>query len=190
MNYKQLFSLLENYGTISEAEQKNIEKYFKPLETKKKQTLIDRQKPANKLFFVNEGFLRAYYINENGKEITRMIAWENRFLTNLSSFRSLNENNEVIESITNAEILQINRTDFEILLKSSSNLKSMYADILEEYNAVHIRRFESLNTFDIEKKFQHLKDEYPHLIKNLNDKLLASFLGISRIHYFNNKHLL
>ena len=190
MIHNQLFRLLEKYGTISEKESIKIEKYFKPLEVKTKQILIEKFEPANKLFFVNKGFLRAYYINENGKEITRMIAWENRFLTNLASFRGAFENNEIIESIKNSEILYINRKDFEILIKSSYNLKCIYTDIMEEYHALHVKRFEILNAFDLQKKFQHLKLDFPHLIKELNDNLLASFLGISRIHYVNNKHLM
>lgn len=190
MNHDQLFSLLENYGSISKSEKENIAKYFKPLETKRKQVLIDNKSPCDKLFFIINGYLRAYYINEKGKEITRMIAWENRFLTNLANFRGFSPNNEIIESIIQSKLYYITRQDFEILVNSSFNLKNIYIDILEEYNALHIRRFESLNTFDIEKKFEHLKSEFPHLITKLNDKLLASFLGMSRIHFVNNKHLL
>ena len=29
-----------------------------------------------------------------------------------------------------------------------------------------------------------------YLVKDLNDRLLASFIGISRVHFVNNKHLL
>lgn len=42
------------------------------------------------------------------------------------------------------------------------------------------KRFEVLNTFDLENKFLHLKQDFPNLIKELNDTLLASFLGINR----------
>lgn len=190
MNHDQLFSLLENYGSISKSEKENITRYFKPLETKRKQILIEKKSPSDKLYFVIDGYLRAYYINEHDKEITRMIAWKNRFLTNLASFRSSSENNEVIESIRNSKVLYINREDFEVLMTSSQNLKNIYTDILEEYNALHVRRFESLHSFNLKKKFEYLKSEFPHLINELNDNVLASFLGISRIHYVNNKHLL
>lgn len=134
--------------------------------------------------------MRAFYSNEQDKEITRMIAWENRFITNIASFKDLTENNETIESIKKSEILYISQNDFEILMKAHPNLKSIYTEILEEYNALHIRRFEALNTFNLQKKFEYLKLDFPHLIRELNDNLLSSFIGISRIHYVNNKHLL
>ena len=190
MKHQKLITFLENYGSISDIEKQNIKKYFVPLTVKKGQTLIAKDSPCNYLFFVNSGYLRAFYTSENLKEVTRMIAWENRFLTNIISFKNFTQNNETIECIKNAEILLIKRDDFNELMKSSTNLKSMYADILEEYTALHIRRFEVLNTFDLTKKLQHLKHEFPNLIKELNDRLLASFIGISRIHFVNNKHLL
>ena len=190
MNHEKLITLLNQYGTISEPEKRNIEKCFIPMQVKRKQVLIEKNSTCNKLFFINSGLLRAYYINEKGKEITRMFAWENRFLTNIGSFKMLSENNETIECVKDASILTINRDDFERLMKSSLNIKSIYADLLEKYNILHIKRFEALHTFDLEKKLLHLKLDFPNLINDLNDNLLASFLGISRIHFANNKHLL
>lgn len=190
MSHEKLINLLNQYGTISEIEKLNIEKYFISAKIKKKQVLIEKYLPCNKLFFINNGLLRAYYIYDKGKEITRMFAWEGRFLTNISSFKMHSENSETIECIKNADILYINRNDFEVLIKSSHNIKNIYTNILEEYTALHIKRFEVLNTFNLEKKLLHLKNDFPNLTNELNDNLLASFLGISRIHFVNNKHLL
>ena len=190
MNHEQLLSFLYQYGNLSETEKQNIKKSFTLLQVKKKQILIEKNTPCNKLFFVNRGLLRAYYINDKGKEITRMVAWKKRFITNIGSFKNLSINNETIECIKDGEVLSINREDFNNLMKSSPNLKSIYADILEEYTALHIKRFEVLNTFDLENKFLHLKQDFPNLIKELNDTLLASFLGMNRETFARNKNYL
>ena len=50
-----------------------------------------------------------------------MIAWENRFLTNLSSFRSLNENNEVCKLVSYKRNPVIINGDKRILLKKRGN---------------------------------------------------------------------
>ena len=52
----------------------------------------------------------------------------------------MTENNETIECIENADILYIDRMNFEKLLTSSLNIKSIYADIIGEYNILHIKR--------------------------------------------------
>ena len=180
MNHKKLITLLNEYGTISESEQQNIENLFIPLKKKKKQILIEKHSQCNKLFFVNKGLLRAYYTNEKGKEITRMIAWENRFLTNIGSFKNMTENNETIECIENADILYIDRMNFEKLLTSSLNIKSVYADIIGEYNILHIKRFEQLNSKDSLGKYKYFKENFHPLKNRINDTLLSSFLSVSR----------
>ncbi|MCU7613930.1 cyclic nucleotide-binding domain-containing protein [Chryseobacterium sp. GMJ5] len=190
MNHELLIHFLRQYGEISDVEKKIIEHYFIPLKAKKKEVLIEKNAPCNKLFFVNSGFLRAFYINEKGKEITRMIAWENRFLTNLGSFKNFTENNETIDCIKDAELLYIKREDFDTVIHSSLNLKSIYADLLEEYNTASIKRFEVLSTYTIEQKLAHLKQDFPNLLKALNDGLLASFLGMNRETYVRNKNAL
>lgn len=190
MNHEQLLSFLYQYGNLSETEKQNIKKSFTLLQVKKKQILIEKNTPCNKLFFVNRGLLRAYYINDKGKEITRMVAWKERFITNIGSFKNLSINNETIECIKDGEVLSINREDFNNLMKSSPNLKSIYADILEEYTGLHIKRFEVLITFDLENKLLHLKQDFPNLIKELNDTLLASFLGMNRETFVRNKKYL
>lgn len=190
MKHEQLINFLKKYGTMSEIENKIIRKYFIPLEVKKKQILIRKNFPCNRLFFINNGLLRTYYSSNSGKDITRMIAWENQFLTNIGSFKNFMENNEIIESLKNGEILYITRDHFELLIKSSPNLKSMYIDLLEEHSAVYIKQFEVLNTFDLSEKLIYLKKEFPHLINKLNDTLLASLLGISRETYVRNKKVI
>ena len=121
MKHEKLFALLEKYNKITEAEKIILKKLVTPLEIKKKQILIEKNSPCNKAFFVTKGLLRAYYIDDNGKEITRMFAWENRFLTNINSFKGFAENNETIECVKDAEVLCIKNTDFRTLLLSTPN---------------------------------------------------------------------
>lgn len=178
--YKQLIELLKAHGKISEKEESEIIKSFNHSKIRKKEILIDKNSSCDKIFFVNSGLLRAYYINEKGNEITRTIAWENRFLTNIVSFKGFSKNREVIECIENGEILHINKNDFDRLMSFSLNVKSIYNDILEEYNAFHIQRFEYLNTVDSEGKMKYFYENFKPLKNRLNDNILSSFLSISK----------
>ncbi|MFC6269539.1 Crp/Fnr family transcriptional regulator [Frigoriflavimonas asaccharolytica] len=190
MKFEQLLFLLRKYDAISKDEEMNIKKYFVSQNINKKEILINQNKPCNKLYFVNSGLLRAYYVNDKANEITRMFAWENRFLTNISSFKNFSDNIETIECVEKAEILYISRENFDKLMLTSRNLKSIYGDVLEEYNALHIKRFHHLNSTNIEEKIKHLKNDFPYIINKVNDSLLASFLGISRETFVRHKKIL
>lgn len=181
MEHLQLIDYLKKYGSISEIEKQNIEKYFIPINVKKKHILIDKNALCNKLFFVNKGLLRAYYIDNNGNEFTRRIAWENGFLTNMESFRKNGiENNETIECIENAYILQILKKDLDSLLVNSDNLAKIYLSIMEKYMAINIRRYQHVSTTTPIERLAYFNKAYPYLKNRINDSILASFLSISR----------
>ena len=181
MNHEQLLAFIKKYGNISELEEESIKTFFVPLLIKKKQVLIEKNTVCNKLFFVNKGLLRTYYIDINGNEFTRRIAWENGFLTNMSSFRKNGiENNETIECIENAEILQITKIDLDKLLSLSAELTKIYQIILEKYMAINIRRYQHLSSSSPLEKLIYFNENYPLLKSRINDTILASFLSISR----------
>jgi hypothetical protein len=95
MNHEKLINLLKQYGTLSEIENQNIIKFFTPIKVRKKNILIEKNSLCNKLFFINKGLLRTYYIDNYGNEFTRRIAWESGFITNMDSFRKNGlDNNE------------------------------------------------------------------------------------------------
>ena len=181
MNHEQLLTFIKKYGNISELEEESIKTFCVPLIIKKKQILIEKNSVCNKLFFVNKGLLRTYYIDNNGNEFTRRIAWESGFLTNMDSFRKNGiENNETIECIENAEILQITKKNLDKLLSSSENLTKIYQIILEKYMAINIRRYQHLSSSSPLEKLIYFNENYPLLKFRINDTTLASFLSISR----------
>lgn len=187
MKYEKLFSVLSAYDQISEQEKLDLKTYFTAFDVKKGQLLISANSSCDKVFFVNSGLLRDFYTNETGNEITTIITNEGRFLTNLISFNGFGHNNETIECIESGEVLSISKENFDKLLSSSKNLKCIYADLLEEYYALLTERFHFINTKNVEQKIKHLKKDFPYLIQRVNDRMMASFLGITRETFVRNK---
>lgn len=181
MKHKLLIETLKKYGNISDEEEKKIIEIFNPKNSIKKEVLIYKHSLCNKLFFVNRGLLRAYYTDINGNEITRRIAWEKGFLTNMDSFRKNGlENNETIECIENAEILEISKNNLDFLLQNSYNLMRIYQIILEKYMAFNIRSYQQITTLSPEEKLIYFRENFPTLKNRINDTILSSFLSLSR----------
>ncbi|WP_047455967.1 Crp/Fnr family transcriptional regulator [Chryseobacterium sp. OV279] len=180
MTHEKLIKLLKNYGEISKEDEIDIAAKFIFQKTKKKEILVGQNSSCNKLFFVIEGFIRAYSINDKGNEVTRMIAWEGNFLTDIVGFRDQNINQEIIESLTDSFLLFITKNNFDSLLNSSENFKKIYIKVLEEYSNMHMKKLQLINIVDISLKMKYFKEHFPDLVFKLNDKILASFLSISR----------
>ncbi|HFG0578575.1 cyclic nucleotide-binding domain-containing protein [Flavobacterium psychrophilum] len=187
MDCELLIEYLSKKNTISEKEKEIIKSTFVPLKIKKKEVLINEFSQFNKLLFVTKGIMREYYINDNGKETIKIIAWENCFIIN---FKNITQNNKIIDCIEDAEILCISHQEFEKLLQQFPNLKSIYIFILEEYYNLHIMSFQNLMSNDMAIKMQVFKKNFPALINRVNDTILSSFLMISRETYVRNKKYL
>jgi len=181
MKHQLLIEQLKKYGNISEQEELNIRNYFIHKNCKKKDILIEKNSSCDKLFFVINGLLRTYYLDVDGNEFTRRIAWENGFLTNMVSFRKNGiDNNETIECIENAEILEISKKKLDSLLSSSENLTKIYQIILEKYMSVNIKRYQHITTSNPAQKLVYFNKNYPDLKNRINDTILATYLSISR----------
>ena len=105
-------------------------------------------------------------MDSEGNEFTRRIAWEKGFLTNMDSFRKNGiENNETIECIENAEILEISKFDLDNILSRSENLVKIYQTILEKYMAINIRRYQHISSSTPMERLMYFNENFPN-IKN------------------------
>lgn len=181
MEHSQLIEVLRKYGDITDMEESNVKKRFHIINVKKNEKLIEATKNCDKLYFINKGLLRVYCIDCDGNEFTRRIAWEGDFLTNMDSFiKGGLSNNETIECIESGSVLQISKTDLDFLLSSSTTLLKIYQTILEKLVAINIRRHHHLSEASPMERLMYFNKNYPSLKNRINDRVLASFLSVSR----------
>lgn len=190
MDYTPLINFLKEKMSIRIEEEKYIQRYFKPKFFRKKAILEHPDSTHCKFYFVNSGLVRAFYNNEKGRECTRIIAWENRFLANIPVGKNFSFSTETIECLEDSALLVIEKSDFHHLLLISSMFKNIYFSLLEEYNFFYLKRFQVLSSFDIKYKMEYIKIDYPHLIGRVSDSVLASYLCITRETFVRYKHLL
>lgn len=53
-----------------------------------------------------------------------------------------------------------------------------------------MKHIKILGTREINQKLIYLQNYFPHLLYNINDGIIASFIGVSREYFVKNKHLL
>lgn len=188
MHHKNLIQTLKQYGTISIEDENLIKTHFHFVSIKK--NTFFKNECSNNIIFVNKGLLRAFVEDASGGVCTRIIAWENRFLTNITTFKHFNSSNETIEALEDTEMLYIERDLFFHLLSTSPNLNYIYLNILSEYNELYIRKYSLYACKSVKEKMIFLKENFSHLIKRTNDGVLASLLGISRESFVRGKKYL
>ncbi len=180
MMYEQLTKFIKDKIAISKEDLETVLSYFKPASVKKNELLVSEGEFGQQLFFVTKGCIRIFFINEDGQESTRFLAFENHFASALVSFITENSSMEYVQALEDSELLCINRNDFFSLLETYPIWEKFYRHYLEFAYVTNTNRLMSFITMDAKTRYESLLKERPIVVKRLPNKVVASFLNISQ----------
>ncbi|MCP1996080.1 Crp/Fnr family transcriptional regulator [Flavobacterium sp. HSC-61S13] len=176
----QLTSYIKDRITVSDADLATILSYFKPMHLKKNELLLTHGQASQRTFFVNQGCLRIFFINEEGIDSTRYFAFENQFATALVSFITSEPSEEFVQAVEESEVYYITHTDFYHLLDVVPQWDKFYRMYLEMAYVNNTKRLMSMMIQDALQKYRQLLDENPRVVRRLSNKMVASYLNISQ----------
>ncbi|MDJ1482625.1 Crp/Fnr family transcriptional regulator [Cytophagaceae bacterium YF14B1] len=178
MDHPLLCHIIKNV-TLSVEEAEKILNYFNYHEYGKKEHLVREGQPCEQLYFVVQGSLRMYFIDEKGMEQTIQFAIENWWMTDLMAFQrgGLSEFN--IQTIEKTQIMQIQQETLEKLLQEVPQLERYFKNIYQRAYAASLLRVKYLFTMSKETFYNYFSGKYPEFIQRIPQKILASFLGFT-----------
>lgn len=180
MIYEQLGDYIKDRIEVSDESLNTILSYFKPLKQAKNELLVCAGQTSQHTYFVGKGCLRIYYINEEGKDVTRYIAFENQIATALVSFITKAPSAEYIQVIEKSELLYITHEDFNLLLQTVPEWLQFYCRYLERAYVNNTNRLMSFTTMDARERYQLLLKINPTIVKRLPNKIVASYINVSQ----------
>lgn len=141
--------------------------------------LIQLGQRQHKLYFVLEGSLKAYYLND-GKRIMDWFAFQNEFITSSTSYFTDEPSLHDIETMEDCTLLETNKEDIEILCSKHHDFEHLFRIVLSKVIVQYRHRMFSLQFKTVKQRYQSLIQQYPKIefIVPLGD--IASFLGITQ----------
>ena len=179
-DYQPLAHYIQKNIDIDNQDLKTVLSHFKPITKTKNQILLPRGTHSQVSYFVIKGCLRLFYIDEEGKDITRYISFENQFATELVSFISNQPAQESIQVIENSELLYITHKDFKYLRETIPAWNDFYTRYLEKAYVNNAKRLKSFTTLNALERYQQLFEVNPDIVKRLPNKVVASYINISQ----------
>jgi CRP-like cAMP-binding protein len=167
----------EQYGKLTEAVMKNLTSKFEQNEVKKNKTLLFQGHVNDKIYFVNKGCLRLYYI-VNSIEITVWFSFENNTAIEFSSFLSGAPSDYFIEAIEDSEILSIHKSELTNLCKQHPEMERVIRIFWEDVILNLLKRFTALQKDTAEKRYLDLMSQ-PTYFQRVPQKYLASYIGVT-----------
>lgn len=129
------------------------------------------------VYFIIRGIVRAYYIDNNGYDITKCFASENE-LFSTEGLRTNCPSTFNIECLEECECIMIPIKVIKSAMEENSDLYRLF----NQYSLKAIEELEhrarDLVMKSAEERYQIFVKEYSYLSKRINQKYIASYIGI------------
>ena len=177
--HENLLKTINHQVVISDNDIKLCNDYFEPVIFPKNRIIEEEGKIPQYLYFVISGYMRLFYYNENGDEITSHINCPPGFITSYFNFINQTKANENVECITECELLRITKNNLDLITSKSDAFKNFSIWVFQQSIVYNENRSKELATLSAEQRYQKLIDNYPHIIHNVPLQYIASFLGMN-----------
>ncbi len=173
-----LFEYISLIIDIPEHDRDQCRNTFKPLWVAKDTMLEVAGKVPLYHNFIVSGFMRKFYVNDKGEEVTVDLNNGPRFFTSYYDFMRQTVSNEYLQCITDCELLRITRPDAESTAKTSITQKDYTIRLFQQIQEEDRERMDDLATLTAEQRYVKLMKNSPNIIQNVPLKYIASYLGI------------
>ena len=151
------------------------------LKTYKKNTIIDKQGTVSKaVYYLNEGILAMEY-KKKSKIFIRDFIFKNSPALVYPSFYLQEPSRYSIRTITDCNVWELTKENYEIGKKKIPNLQIIAFKITNLFHRNIEKRFESLITQTAEERYVDLVKNHPKIINSISLKMIASYLGITDV---------
>lgn len=173
-----IISAIKNIHYLEEELLDIIVNKTETLEFPSRYKLIKTGSIVQKIFFVEKGAIRSYFLKD-GSEMTTWFTFENEFITSFYSFISNEPSHETIELLEDSILCAITFNDLNALTIKYPAINQLYRKVLE---LNFIKQERKLNErFDsAKKKYQDLISYYPEILQRVPLGYIASYLGITQ----------
>jgi CRP/FNR family transcriptional regulator, anaerobic regulatory protein len=176
--FDKLYAHIAQSLSVSEDLKQIIEQYFTPLQAPKNTIIEEEGKIPQYLYFINEGYMRSFYYDNDGDEITTYLATPEQYMASFLSLSQQKISTENLETITDCSLLKVSREDFLKIIESQPIFRDYSLKIFEQAFTKMNQRANDLATLTAEQRYSELINNQGNILQNVPIQYIASFLGI------------
>lgn len=175
----QIEKYLNRHISLSETEFNRFFDHFEKRTYANKEYLLKEEEVCHYKYFILDGLVRSFYIDEKGNEKITQFAIENWWVTNTESFALKTPSNISIQAIEVTTVLCIKKDSFETLLKELPALERFFRIIAENMVMAIQRRYGFYMKMNSKLRYQHFVEWIPDFVQRVPLYMIASYLDIT-----------
>ena len=175
----QILQNIARHITLDKVEQDYFLSLITPENISRKQILLTEGHPCRNIFYVDAGVLRAFFADQWGKESTIMFAIADWWITDMFCFINQQPAMLTIEALADSTIFRLQRNDWETLLTTVPKFEKYFRVLMQNaYTREQLRVIQNLS-IPAEERYNNFLGKYPQIAKQVTQKQIASYLGIT-----------
>ena len=178
MDLSNLKTFLNGKASISDAEFEAIMPFVYLKIFKKNETILRQGEICSFVGFLNQGLIRSYYYDDNGKEITTKLFFENCLFTYVEGFMENSPSNKFFVAIEDCTALMIKKNNLLAIFEHSPKFEKIFnLIIMEDLKNIMLDNEEKRNETP-QARYLKFQNQFPRAFNRIPLKYIASYLGI------------
>src|SRR5258706_15585040 len=179
MDNSPLLSEFRQVYKISDKDCARLIQLFEPLEVKKNQQLFQSGDIARYVYFIEQGCLRQYYINNNGEERTIYFKVENGWASELVSFLDNKPTELNLQALEDSKLQIINQKNWIYAVTNIHSFSMSFIRAQQDTNYMLKKRLGEATVETPEEKYLRFIKEEPLLLQRIPLYHIASYLAMT-----------
>jgi CRP-like cAMP-binding protein len=177
--FDTLKKTLSRHITLTDEEFELFAKHFTVRKYRKKQYVLQQGDLCRYVYFVVNGCLRSFEVDDTGKEHIIQFSIEDWWVGDMESSLTHTPANLNIECLEPCEMLLIEQTALEKLYIEIPKLERFFRIITQNALIVSQRRLLSVMSKSALERYLEFTGRYPQFMERIPNHHIASYLGIT-----------
>lgn len=175
---KPLLTYLAPFGTLSEEDQHAIQNYITYCALPQHHLLEQAGEIGKHYYFILQGAVRSYLLDEDGTETTFRFSFENSLEGSFDSLRTGKPASSYIELLEPCRLLVIHTDSLAQFLLTHPTVRQ----VVDKHNTYWVGkladRLTRFRTMSATQKYAWIQQEYPAIVNRVPLSYIASYLGL------------
>lgn len=176
----KLSKYLQNIVSFPDDELEDIVSYFERETVYKNVPLVKGGQVCSKLYLVEKGVGRSYYLKEDGKEITQWFFVEGQFMSSIESFFQQNPSLYYLEMLEDSVLYSITRENLDLLFARYHNMEKLGRLLSTEMLMRVVNKLNAIQFQTARERYDYMLNEYPNIVNRVPLGNIASYLGMTQ----------
>lgn len=179
MNDSRLAIQLKQFYKVSDRDCLRLMQLFETIEAKKNEHLYRAGEIVRYVYFVEQGCVRQYFVNNNGEERTIYFKTENGWCSELVSFLDVKPTELCVQALEDSVLQRINRKNWVYAITQIPAMTMGFIRAQQDTNFMLKKRLAEATVETPEEKYIRFIKEEPHLLQRIPLYHIAAYLSMT-----------